>query len=516
MAALRFCLRWAVLVLGGVLMATAGSEPVPASAVGGGPAAAVSRLAPAAPSERIRELLRSMSLEQKVGQILHVGFPGLEVGPEISELVRRHYVGGVILFARNVSDPVQVAALTNALQEMAKRSGAGIPLLVSVDQEGGLVARLTRGATVFPGNMALGAAGSEELAYQAGLWTARELRAVGIHQNYAPVVDVNNNPQNPVIGVRSFGESPEAVARLGAAMVRGLQDGGVLATAKHFPGHGDTTVDSHIDLPTVAHPMDRLQRVELLPFRAAIEAGVASIMTAHITFPAVDPTPGLPATLSERVLTDLLRRQMRFEGLVVTDAMEMGAIAKNFGIEQAAVRAVQAGADAVLVAWPKDWTTAVKVADRLVEAARSGEIPPARLDEAAGRVLAAKERLGLLDRPLVDVSKVRERVGTREAYEQALEAARQSVTVAADPQGFLPLARGSRVLVLIPKAAGLTGVENQGKYTTPLGAALAQAGFRVTEEVAYSLSPQLAELNRAQSALGQADAVVVGTYRAWE
>lgn len=487
--------------------------PAPPPASGArGPAS----LAPAAPSPRVAAMVQSMTLEQKVGQILHVGFPGLEPGPEIAELVRRHHVGGVILFARNISDPVQVARLTNALQEMATRSGARVPLLVSVDQEGGLVARLTRGATVFPGNMALGATQSEALAYEAGLWTARELRAVGIHQNYAPVVDVNNNPDNPVIGVRSFGESPEMAAALGAAMIRGLQDGGVAATAKHFPGHGDTAVDSHIDLPTVDHPLDRLQRVELLPFRAAIDAGVAAIMTAHVTFPAVEPTPGLPATLSSRVLTDLLRRQMGFRGLVVTDAMEMGAIVNHFGIEQAAVRAVQAGADVVLVAWPKEWTAAVKVAQRLVEAARSGEIPAARLDEAVARVLALKEQLGLLDGdPKVDVSQVPQRVGSQEAYARALEIARRSITLVADPLGLLPLRPGSRLLVLSPRVTGLTGVENQGGYASGLGAALAEAGFRVDEQT-YALSPQFADVQRLLAALDQADAVVIGTYRAWE
>lgn len=496
-------------------MVAAGFAWTPAS-----PPADVARgsagLAPAAPSLRVMARVQSMSVEQKVGQILHVGFPGLEPGPEVAELVRRHNVGGVTLFARNISDPVQVARLTNALQDMAIRSGARVPLLVSVDQEGGLVARLTRGATVFPGNMALGATQSEALAYQAGLWTARELRAVGIHQNYAPVVDVNNNPDNPVIGVRSFGESPQLVAALGVAMIRGLQDGGVAATAKHFPGHGDTAVDSHIDLPTVDHPLSRLQQVELLPFRAAIDAGAAAIMTAHVTFPAIEPTPGLPATLSSRVLTDLLRREMGFRGLVVTDAMEMGAIVNHFGIEQAAVRAVQAGADAVLVAWPKEWTTAARVAQRLAEAARAGEIPAARLDEAVARVLALKEQLGLLDQdPRVDVSQVPQRVGSPEAYAQALEVARRSITVVADPAGMLPLRRGSRVLVVTPRVTGLTGVETPGAQGTELGAALAGAGFRVDERT-YSLSPQSSELQGILAALDGAEAVVVGTYRAWE
>src|SRR5690606_667232 len=256
-------------------------------------------------------------------------------------------VGGVILFARNIRDPVQVANLTRSLQQLAQSSGARIPLFIATDQEGGIVARLRSPAAVMPGAMALGAASSPELAYEAGRSTARQLLAVGINMNFAPVVDVNNNPANPVIGVRSFGEDPELVAELGAAFIRGQQEEGVISTAKHFPGHGDTDTDSHIALPRADHPRVRLDQVELVPFRAAIAAGVDAIMTAHVTFPSIDPTPGLPATLSHRVLTGLLREELGHEGLIVTDAMEMQAITANFGIAEAAVRAVEAVGDMV-------------------------------------------------------------------------------------------------------------------------------------------------------------------------
>ena len=320
---------------------------------------------------------------------------------------------------------------------MATSQGAGIPLFISVDQEGGYVARLPR-ATSFPGNMGLGAAGDPALTRKVGEVTARELRACGINMNFAPVVDVNSNPSNPVIGVRSFGESADSVAELGVAMVEGLQNEGVCATIKHFPGHGDTSLDSHIALPTVPHDKARLKTVELKPFQAAIDAGVDVVMTAHVTFPAFEPKPGLPATLSRRVLTGLLREDMGFTGLIVTDAMEMGAIVKNFGLEEAAVMAVNAGADIVLVGWPQDWRDAVRVVDALNKAVAEGEIPMSRIDESVQRVLEVKERRRILSAPLVDEKKAKVSVSTEDSRKFALEAARKSICVVRDEKGFIP------------------------------------------------------------------------------
>ena len=332
----------------------------------------------------IDELLATMSLEQKVGQMVMAGFPGYSAGSEATQLIRQHHVGGVILFARNIRDPVQVANLTRSLQQLAQSSGARIPLFIATDQEGGIVARLRSPAAVMPGAMALGAAGSPELAYEAGRSTARQLLAVGINMNFAPVVDVNNNPPIPSSASgpsaktpsswRSWARRSSEVSKKRASSPRRSIS---RATATPIP-------TPHIALPRVDHPRERLDQVELVPFRAAIAAGVDAIMTAHVTFPSIDPTPGLPATLSHRALTGLLREELGHEGLIVTDAMEMQAITANFGIAEAAVRAVEAGADMVLVAWPADWYDAVRVTQALVAAARSGRDFPGA-DRCFGR-----------------------------------------------------------------------------------------------------------------------------------
>src|SRR2546421_4437877 len=239
-----------------------------------------------------------MTLEEQIGQILMAGFWGSTPSQEIIDLIQRHHIGNILLFSRNIRDAQQVFEVTQTFQVIAKESGQHYPLLIAIDQENGLVQRLGEAATIFPGNMALGAIGSEEVAYRVALATGRELQALGINMNLAPVVDVNNNPANPVIGVRSFGEDPHLVARLAAAMVKGYHDAGILSCLKHFPGHGDTTVDSHLALPTIPHTLQRLEAVELVPFKSAIAAGADSVMSAHISFPALTGQPGLPATLS--------------------------------------------------------------------------------------------------------------------------------------------------------------------------------------------------------------------------
>lgn len=456
--------------------------------------------------------MASMSLREKVGQMVMTGIEGFEPGIDARTLIGEHKVGGVILFSRNIQSATQTAGLINRLQAMAVDQG-GVPLLVAVDQEGGTVMRVPD-ATLVPGNMALGAARDAGLAYRVGLRIGEELRAMGFNVNFAPVLDVNNNPQNPVIGVRSFGEEPELVTELGLAMIRGLQDAGVLATAKHFPGHGDTAVDSHIDLPAVPHDRARLDQVELAPFRAAIENGVAGIMSAHVTFPAIDPTPGLPATLSKPVLTGLLREELGFEGLIFTDAMEMGAITSRYGIGRAAVMAVLAGADVVLVGWPSDWRMALEVVTALQEAAESGVIPEERIDASVARILAAKKRLGLFDAHQVAPASVAARVGGEKGDALALEAARKSVTLVKDEKGLVPLST-RRLLVVTPQVRGLTGIDNPGATETALGMALAGQGFEV-EEVTVSLNPDPGERRAVVEKAQRAEVVLLGTYNAWQ
>lgn len=342
------------------------------------------------PDEGAARLAR-MTLDEKIGQLLMVGYSGLQPPGELLEFLQAGLAGGVILFADNVTEPDQVAELTGKLQEAARSAPLGLPLFIAIDHEGGAVIRLGRGVTVFPGNMALGAVGSEAYAYLTGKAMAEELEALGINMNLAPVLDVNNNPDNPIIGIRSFGEDPEAVACLGAAMIKGLRDGGVLAVGKHFPGHGDTTVDSHLNLPTIPHPVSRLEKVELKPFQKAIANAVDCIMTAHVVFPALEPVWGLPATLSETVLTELLRKKLGFTGLIMTDCLEMDAIAANYEVGVAAARAVLAGADQVLIShsFAKQRVAHCTIRNWVEQ----GLIPVSRIDEAVSRILTYKMAL---------------------------------------------------------------------------------------------------------------------------
>ena len=325
---------------------------------------------------------------RKAGQRLMVGFHGHEASADVKNMIRDYGAGSVILFARNVASPEQVAELVRELQAEARAAGHDLPLLISVDQEGGRVARMRAPWTEWPPLRALGRQGSEEMARKMGEALAAELRACGIRLDFAPVVDVDTNPKNPVIGDRSFGADPNLVGRLGAAMIRGLQGRGVAACAKHFPGHGDTDVDSHLDLPTVEHSRERLQEVELPPFRRAIEAGVASIMTAHVLVRALDEE--VPATLSPRVIGGLLRRELNYDGVVVSDDLEMKAVAKRWAPGPLAVLAAKAGCDLLPVCATHDMQ--VESLEGLVKAVESGEISWKSMDEACARMRRLKER----------------------------------------------------------------------------------------------------------------------------
>jgi beta-N-acetylhexosaminidase len=376
-----------------------------------------------------------MTLEDKVGQILVIGFDGETMDGDLRAMIQETGVGGVIFFARNVRSPGQVAALAAEMQDAAR--AAGRPgLLVAVDQEGGRVARLTgaAGFTEFPGAMALAAGPDPAQVGAVAEALAVEMRAVGINVDFAPDLDVNNNPDNPVIGLRSFGSDPAEVGRLGAAFIEGLQRQGVMAFGKHFPGHGDTAVDSHVGLPLVAHDRARLEAVEFAPFRAAIQAGAAGIMSAHVTFPAIAPD-GMPATLSPEVMTGLLREEMGYTGLLVTDSLEMGALGQSgYPAPEAAVRAFAAGADLLL--FNRDHALHRQAYARVLEAVSGGAIPMERLDAAVLRVLEAKARFGLLG----DAASVGDptQAGSAAHRHLARAAARSAVTLVRDEAGLLP------------------------------------------------------------------------------
>lgn len=331
--------------------------------------------------------VEQMSLSEKVGQLFQIGFSGFDLDAEIEAMIKDYYIGGVIYFSRNIKNLEQTARLSNQLQSLALNSGSKLPLFISIDQEGGSVSRL-KGATNFPSNMTLGVVNDKQLTNKIGKTVGSELKNLGININLAPVLDVNNNPNNPVIGVRSFGSDPKLVAELGKAYIEGIQSEGVIATAKHFPGHGDTETDSHLELPTINHDKERLNKIELYPFKKAIKAGVKSIMVAHIYFPAFEKEKGIPATLSKSVLTDLLRKKMNFKGLIITDCMEMKAIADNFGTAEGAVRAIKAGSDIVLVS--HTYAEQKKAVKAVIEAIEKGRISENRIDESVKRIIKTK------------------------------------------------------------------------------------------------------------------------------
>ncbi|HYW42165.1 MAG TPA: glycoside hydrolase family 3 N-terminal domain-containing protein [Bryobacteraceae bacterium] len=384
-----------------------------------------------------------MKLRDEVAQLVFIAFHGESPNSRSRDyrkfvrLIRETKVGGLIL--NNVSngrvvqkaEPYAVAAFLNRLQRMA-----AVPLMVGGDFERGASMRVD-GTTVFPHAMAFGAAGDPAFSRYEGEVTAREARALGVHWIYYPVADVNNNPDNPIINIRSFGENPQDVAAQVRAFIEGAhadKKNMVLATAKHFPGHGDTAVDSHMNLPSIPADRERLERLELVPFKAAIAAGVDSIMTAHIAVPALAP-PDLPATLSPAILTDLLRKQLGFNGLVVTDALEMRGIANGFGPGEASVRALEAGADTLLM--PSDPDAAIKA---VISAVESGRLTRARIQASVVKILSAKEKVGLDRKRFVDLEAIADVIDSPEANEKAQEIADRAVTLVRNNSGMLPLA----------------------------------------------------------------------------
>jgi len=372
-----------------------------------------------------------MTLEEKIGQMISCRFSGHFYNVEspavqrLEKRVREQKVGGLIIFG---GEAFEAAYLINRLQEKSDT-----PLLIASDLERGLGNQI-EGATLFPPLMSIGATGSEDLAYAMGRITAREARAVGIHITYAPVVDVNSNPLNPIINTRSIGEDPQLVSRLAAAFIQGCQENGLIATAKHFPGHGDTQVDSHTELPLIDKSLESLKRMELIPFKRAVEAGVQAVMTAHIQIPALDPTPDLPATLSPMIITEMLREKMGFNGLIVTDAMEMGGITTLYSPEEAAIKAVKAGVDCLLLPLETE-----KVIQALVKEVRSGGIRQSRIDESVRRILRAKARLGLHKRNCVDMEALPRILASKEHMEAAQKAFERSVTLVKNRNQRVPL-----------------------------------------------------------------------------
>lgn len=393
-------------------------------------------------------IIASMSLEEKVGQLLMVGFAGTEITPRIDKWVRQRKVGGVALFSRNIKNLEQTARFTRQLHRLTKDR---VPIFLALDQEGGNVIRVEEGAMILPGNMALGATRSKTLAYVAGQGLAIDLRRLGFNMNLAPVLDVNSNPRNPVIGIRSYGERPELVAELGSWYVRGQQEMGVVAVAKHFPGHGDTQSDSHFSMPAVDASLKRLKQVELAPFQRAMDAGLDAVMTAHIALPQIAESPHLPATLSRQVLTATLRRDLGFEGVVITDGLEMRGIVERYGSGRAAVMALKAGADMPMILWTRKMKE--EVYQSLLAAVRSGEISRKRLHQSLRRILRTKKRRGLFRNQLAPLNHIVKSGNRNTVHEQvAARIAREAVTLVRNRGDVLPLrpAKQPHVVAVAP------------------------------------------------------------------
>ncbi len=401
-----------------------------------------------------------MTLEEQIGQLLMVGFWGSTPSQEIIDLIQRHHVGNILLFSRNIREARQIFELTQSLQAIAQEAGQRYPLLIAIDQENGLVQRLGEAVTLFPGNMALGAIGSEKVAYEVALVTGRELKALGINMNLAPVVDVNNNPANPVIGVRSFGEDAQQVARLAAAMVKGYHATGILDCLKHFPGHGDTAVDSHLALPTIPYALEWLEALELVPFRSGIEAGAESVMIAHVSFPALTRQDMLPATLSSAIVQGLLREKLGFNGVILSDCLEMKAISETFGTERAAVMAIQAGIDLVLVS--HHYTQQLGSIEAIQAAVQAHELSPQAVQQAAERVLGFKASY-LSWNDISPSTTFPASIGCEAHIQLQDQAYELSTTLVRNADALLPLhlKSGERIVVLSPQRNSMSMVEDR-------------------------------------------------------
>ncbi|URN92458.1 MAG: glycoside hydrolase family 3 protein [Candidatus Pristimantibacillus lignocellulolyticus] len=330
--------------------------------------------------------IEQMTLREKIGQMIVTGFPSTEISQEMQEVIEHYKVGNVILFSHNIENKFQLGELVSELQQSFTKHTT-IPGFITIDQEGGRVTRMPKDATNVAGAMAIASSGRPENAYSAGRITARELKALGINFNLAPVMDINNNPLNPVINVRSYGDSVENVQNYGIAMMKGLIDGGVMSSLKHFPGHGDTNVDSHIGLPTIDKSLAELEQLELLPFVSAIEQGAHAIMSAHILFPQIEKS-GLPGTMSYTIITEILKEKLGFKGLVVSDCLEMDAIKRYYGTAQGALGAIKAGIDLIFISHSAG---IVKEAVQLIEdAVAAGDLEEAVIDAAVSKILAYK------------------------------------------------------------------------------------------------------------------------------
>lgn len=447
------------------------------------------------------------TLINKIGQLMVVGFHGKTPSDDIKALIRDYHVGGIILFSRNIGTAKEVLELTKALQQIARDAGHEKPLLICIDQENGIVRRLGEGTTYFPGSMLIGATGNKKYAYDIGLATGRELQALGINWNLAPVVDVNNNPDNPVIGVRSYGEDKDQVADYAAMNIRGMHDAGIITTLKHFPGHGDTDSDSHLKLPIISHSMERLEAIELKPFRACMKAGADTVMSAHVYFKAL-VSEEKPATLAKEVMTGLLRDQLGYEGVVTTDCMEMNAIAETYGTVEGAARAVEAGVDVVMISHTHELQK--EAIRHLANRVEEGIIPLESIEVSYKRVMALKDKYLSWD-AIDNNQRLQPIVGCKEHLALAKEAFRAGITICKN-DGILPLSLDDDKLLFIDSTnSHITGVEDKKFADHSLRGALTKL-VPTLEVMRINRQPSEEEKANVLQVLEKFDKVIFSTF----
>ena len=470
----------------------------------------------------VRKTVSKMTLKERVGQLFMTQAHGETADTQApadvaanqaaygvdngAELIERYQLGGVIYFAwsNSVNNPDQIAGLSNGMQDAALSQRPEVPALVAVDQEGGIVARIGPPATELPGNMALGATRRTVDAQTAASISGSELEALGINWNFAPVADVNVNPANPVIGVRSFGADPSLVADMAAAQVRGYQDNGIAAAGKHFPGHGDTATDSHTGIPVIDHTRQEWQAVDKPPFSAAIDEGVRAIMSAHIVVPSLDPS-GDPATLSKPIMKGILRQEMGYDRVVITDALGMQGVRDKYGDERVPVLALKAGVDMLLM--PPDLDLAYNA---VLDAVRSRELTPERINTSVKRILRLKWELGLVDAPYVDVSDVPNVVGTAAHRAAAQDLTDRTTTLVKNDGDVLPLTPGSDQDVLVTGwGAGTPSA------TSTIATKMQQRGA-TTQVLETGANPSEEQITASVAAAEANDVTVVASYRAWQ
>jgi len=451
----------------------------------------------------VEETLENMTVEQKVGQLLApaIAPPGSDTDQvpltQVKEWIDKYHIGHVYL-ASSRMDPVRTAGFINNAQ-----SASRIPLLIHSDLEPGPGGRFD-GGTILPPLMGIARTGSDSLAYLAASITARESRAIGIHLINSPVLDVNINPDNPVICIRSFGDNPRLVAELGKAYVRGLTDNGLIGAAKHFPGHGDVSVDSHSKMPSITASRERLDSIEFYPYRQLIPAGLKAIMTAHISVPVLDPTPGLPATMSEPILTDVLREELGFDGLIITDAFDMGGILESGSFEESAVRSILAGNDIVLL-WTKPRFETVF--PYVLNAVKEGRISEARLNASVHRNLIAKVWVGLHMDKYVDTEKIPRLVDTQEHRDQALMIYERSITLVKNQGPILPLPADNKKITVL-------SVNDDNNHLHIARTFMSEIENRSETSSTISIDPQTPAdvLKKALAEAKKADVIIVGLF----